>query len=120
MSCDWHIKCVDCDDVHRFDDANHQDDLMRLIIRHASAIAGLAALRAEDVQGDVEIWIYYGQIDIGWFATHHTHQLKPIDEYGRLDTQCQGHATCSQGGSHACVLDLDHAGDHSARREAAR
>lgn len=114
MSTDWHIKCVDCDDVHRFDDANHRDDEMVMLIRHADSIAAIAELQAEGVfQID---WTYghYGRVDAAWFKRHLGHQLMPIDEYGRLLDQCHDYVYCGECGTqHKCALKLNHDGPHA-------
>lgn len=115
MSCDWHIRCVDCNETHRFDDANHCDDDMRVLIKHAAALAGFVELQAELGDRFQITLACYGSIDASWFAKHRGHRLQPIDEYGRLDTQCHGYADCDAGHSHPCRLDLGHDGSHSAR-----
>ena len=84
MSCDWNVHCKTCGDTHRFDDANHAVELMRALVKHASAIALLAPLFNEGVY-DVELRTPYGWIDVAWFAQHAGHALVPIDEYGRTD-----------------------------------
>lgn len=115
MSCDWHVHCVDCNETHRFDDANHRDDLMRLLIKHADAIAAVAPLLADpEARERLEFKTYYGSIDADWFAKHRGHQLRAIDEYGRLDTQCHGYFRCGNcDHDHACRLDRGHEGDHA-------
>lgn len=94
MSCDWNIHCVTCNSTHKFDDANHQDDLMRFLIKHAAAIAALATMM-EDAQsipscsptlfavGDAiqPCW----RISPRWFAAHLGHDLRPISEYGDVE-----------------------------------
>lgn len=115
MSTDWHVHCLDCGDTHRFDDANHRENLMALFCKHAAAIGGLAPLIAEAGVDDVQLkaGYGYGTIDAGWFAKHATHRLAPIDEYGRLTGKCIHDATrgaCTV--AHRCKLDHDHTGDH--------
>lgn len=51
MSTDWNVHCRTCKDTHSFDDANHQEELMWLLIDHASAIASLVPLLEAD-RGD--------------------------------------------------------------------
>ena len=86
MSCDWNIYCKTCDSIHEFNDANHRRDLMVVLITHASAIAGLYTLLQDNgTWVDIELKCYYGTIDVGWFHTHHTHELFPIDEYRRIN-----------------------------------
>ena len=114
MSCDWNIRCVDCNETHYFGDANHQDELMWLIIKHGAAIAELAPLLVGEE--DIKLMTPYGLIDAQWFAEHHpsSHTLVPIDEYGGLATQCIEYVACACGNTRRCVLDLNHAGDHCA------
>lgn len=112
MSCDWNIRCLDCAITLHFDDANHQDDLMRSLIRHAPAIAALLPLLEESRHG-VELKTYYGVVDVKWLAEHAGHRLQAIDEYGRLDDQCHHNWTCvACSSSHKCERGLNHEGDH--------
>lgn len=87
MSCNWRIRCLTChrlnaaDTDHHFFSANHREDLMRSLIKHASEIGALSPLlRTEDVHFECDC----GTIDIEWFLEHATHELSPIDEYERL------------------------------------
>jgi hypothetical protein len=81
MSTDWHVYCRTCGDTHSFDDANHQEKLMWLLIDHASAIAGLTSL-IEESAGDLVLKCYYGEVSPKWFKDHLGHDLIPISEYG--------------------------------------
>lgn len=112
MSTDWNIKCVDCGDVHGFDDANHMDQEMLILIKHADSIAALADLVAEC--GSIRLgfeYDNYGPIDPVWFRKHLGHQLMPIDEYGRLLDRCSERVTCGEcETSHWCTLTLGHDG----------
>ncbi len=86
MSCDWRIKCVDCDDTHDFTDANHQVKFMRILIKHRDAIANLDALMSEpDNYVDIYLKTWYGNVDISFFKEHAGHKLIPISEYGDID-----------------------------------
>lgn len=86
MSCDWNLYCKTCDSTHEFVDANHCKDLMTVLIRHASAIAGLQALIEDNnTWVNFELHTFYGNIDIEWFAEHYSHELVPRDEYGRIN-----------------------------------
>lgn len=96
MSTDWNIHCVDCNSTHMFSDANHQEDLMRVLIRHRDAIASIAPLLAES-RSDIEFGTHWGSIDASWFAEHKGHKLQPINEYGRLDDQCRESVPCECG-----------------------
>ena len=42
MSCSWDIVCVDCREHAGIDNANHADELMRILIRHQRAIAAVS------------------------------------------------------------------------------
>lgn len=114
MSCDWHIKCLDCDDSHYFVDANHMDLEMAAVVRHAPLIAALLPL-AEDVNqcpcgclvlrlGDER-----HTLDIHWFAKHAGHRLTPINEYGHLLEQCTTYVKCGCGSNRRCALAVGHA-----------
>lgn len=110
MSTDWNIKCLDCGDVHGFDDANHQDELMAHLCKHADAIANLAPLLADD--HSVEFRTYYGSIDAAWFVKHRGHKLWPVSEYGDLLGQCAEYVKCTCGSMKRCTRDAGHAGSH--------
>lgn len=111
MSTDWNVHCVDCEETHTFNDANHMDETMAALCKHAAAIAALAPLLAEcrtvllAVEG-------YGAIDAAWFVKHLGHRLVPISEYGYLLTQCTEYVACACGSMQRCRLDRDHNGDH--------
>ncbi len=116
MSTDWNIKCLDCGDVHGFDDANHEEALMVLLCEHAKALGGLAPLLSRFARHstDVELRTPYGRIDAAWFAKHAGHRLCPIDEYGALLGQCAKYVICVCGRSERCKLEHLHEGDCSA------
>jgi hypothetical protein len=111
MSTDWNVHCVDCNDTHGFNDANHEDKLMATLCKHADAIAALAPLLAE---GSVTLHTYWGDVDPRWFAQHKGHKLVPISEYGDLLTQCIEYVTCTCGSMRRCTLDAGHKVDHDA------
>lgn len=123
MSCDWNIICLDCSkdghsEIHRFNDANHQDAWMWTLIRHHEAIAALDDLNLEpkiEINFTLGFSGSYGRIDTAWFKRHLGHQLWPIDEYGRLDTQCQERVECNEGHHHDCQLEQNHEGPHSSK-----
>lgn len=87
MSTDWNVHCADCDVTHTFNDANHMLPEMRLLVKYAPAIAGLAPLMDEsrDVRLKLGECGTYGDIEPAWFATHLGHRLCPISEYGGFD-----------------------------------
>lgn len=114
MGTAWHLHCIDCRETHKFDDdANHHEDMMWLLCKHATAIAALAPLVAE-AQGEVEIKLPYrcgSAADPAWFARHAAHRLSPIDEYGRLSGQCYRPVMCTAcSHTRRCSLALDHEG----------
>ena len=87
MSCDWNIRCVTCNSTHEFQDANHCLNLMLILIKHAKVIGALDELMQDDTTwADIDLITQYGRIDTGWFKTHCEHELRAIDEYGRLHT----------------------------------
>ena len=113
MSCDWNIHCVDCNATHEFDDANHQDELMLHICRHADAIASIADLMTGKDGRWIELRTSYGQIEPAWFKRHMGHNLMPISEYGDLLDQCGEYVRCSCGSSRRCTGKLGHDGEHA-------
>jgi hypothetical protein len=115
MSCDWNIKCITCDSTLVFNDANHQQNLMVLLVEHRRAIGRLATLLCSPAEG-IRLATNYGNVDAAWFAFHAEHDLRPVDEYGRLMGQCNQRVTCpSCTTEHPCVLDYGHAGPHSVK-----
>lgn len=114
MSTDWHVHCVDCNDTHTFDDANHMDTTMAALCKHAAAIAALAPLLAECSTVTLAVE-YHGRIDAAWFAKHLGHRLVPISEYGHLMTQCAEYVDCPCGSTARCRLDHGHDGEHDPR-----
>ena len=120
MSTDWNVHCVDCNDTLRFDDANHQDQLMQLLCTHADAIASLAPLFVEATGQDLELRTFWGRVDPAWFLRHRGHRLVPISEYGDLLTQCIELVRCECGSMRRCTRDRGHDGDHEARGEVRR
>jgi hypothetical protein len=113
MSCDWNIFCLDCEETERFNDANHQVDLMRDIIKAAPGIAALAPYWKYLKNHDVELNTHYGHINVEFFAKHATHRLVPRSEYGEIDGTCAKDVRCPCKRNHYCVLPKEHAGDCS-------
>jgi len=115
MSCDWDIRCVPCGVNLGIEDANHALEQMRALCTHAAAIAALRDL----APFDVTISYFRHDISAAWFAEHAGHELRPIDEYGRLDGQCHKRAGCRDCGTlRACVLGHGHAGGCAPKCEA--
>lgn len=114
MSRCWNIRCVTCE-VTEYVGINHGDAEMRLLIKHAQAIAALAPLFAEAAESRLSLDLHAGiacGIDPMWFAAHRGHELRPIDEYGVIDGKCTGYVTCDCGGTHNCKLQEGHEGPH--------
>jgi hypothetical protein len=61
--------------------------------------------------------LYQGHIDVAWLSVHGTHKLVPIDEYGRLATQCPERVKCPGDCGYwiDCKLDLGHEGAHQTK-----
>jgi hypothetical protein len=116
MSTDWNVFCLDRGDTHYFGDANHQEDVMVLLCKHATAIGALAPL-LDSVDFGLEFTTPWGRIDASWFARHATHRLAPISEYGDILDSCQERISCECGSNNRrCALDPGHAGEHQAVR----
>lgn len=107
MSCDWFIRCVDCgEDGGISSEDNHQDELVRCLIRRAGDVAALGSLLADaEVRGsavyDVTLHVSSVLLDLGFFVRHRGHRLRPVDEYGRFDVPCKQVVHCSK-----CNADL--------------
>jgi hypothetical protein len=112
VSTDWYVHCRDCDDTHRFEEANHLDEEMASLCKHAAAIAGLAPLFKEVIDLNISLYGTCSRIDPAWFAAHLGHRLIPISEYGHLLDQCLEYVACACGSSMRCTKDLGHDGDH--------
>lgn len=84
MSRDFHIVCVDCDDEHRFNDANWRDDLMRELIEAAPKLVEIAKMQLGGTFWSVVVQTSYGSVDLEWFEKHAGHRLQIIDEYGEI------------------------------------
>lgn len=110
MSRDWHVYCVDCGVTHAFDDANHQDDLMLLLCKHADTLAILSEFMVEALEELVSLRTPWGDIDCVWFRAHLGHNLRPIDEYGQVLGVCHLRIQCGACGNHdqRCVLESGH------------
>jgi|SRR5262245_9707713 len=110
MSCDYHVFCVDCQSRHDFNDANHREGLMRHFVTHRDAIAAIAPLLAA-TNGDLELKTYYGHVDASWFVAHAGHELRVIDEYGKIDGNCPRRVNCAHCKTERwCTLSFGHEG----------
>lgn len=111
MSEDWNVHCLDCNETEHFNDANHRDDLMAALCRHAKAIAALAPLFKDPGNwlGALEFRTSWGPVDVDWFVKHAGHRLVPISEYGGFMDQCPEYVDCVCGRSQRCTLQPEHA-----------
>lgn len=115
MSTDWNIKCLDCDDEHRFNDASHCDEEMAVLVKHAAAIAALHPLVSEFARTyDLELSFSHGRVHIDWFFAHAGHRLVSISEYGHFMDQCHEYVNCNCGSSRRCTKPPGHEGEHDA------
>jgi hypothetical protein len=90
---------------------NYEEEMFA-IIRHASAIAGLATL-LEVTNVQLQLGYHNGSIDAVWFAKHLGHDLIPRDEYGRCADRCGEYVRCAHCvANHRCALPLGHADEH--------
>ena len=110
MSCDWDIKCTDCDETHGFQDMNHDEPLMLALVRHADAIAALHAVVSDrDSNVDLVAGPAGQRVRTDFFQKHKGHHLWPVDEYGRLSGNCHERVECPSCGTyHPCKLPKDH------------
>jgi len=111
MSTDWHVHCLDCNDTQTFDDANHREELMALLCRHAAVISALVPL-IQDIgsRGCVALSLgSYGEVDPEWFAKHLGHRLVPINEYDEVLTRCP--LRLERHDFAPCVRNYGHDGD---------
>jgi hypothetical protein len=128
MSCDWDVYCLDCDSVAGIEDANREESLMRVLIKHAKAIGGLLPLwddnsTYQDVElrvgrYDVELRVGRYDLDPKWFAEHASHRLIPRNEYGECSHDCGERFTCGECGAlKTCRRTKGHDGGHSEKRD---
>jgi hypothetical protein len=109
MSCDWDIKCVDCDVAAGIDNANHQLELMQALIANAKELQEfLKALAAHEKIYSTELLLNGYYIPIDFFVAHGDHHLRPIDEYGCFDTPCQGAFLCPRCQQMVACEDREH------------
>ncbi len=125
MSCDWDVRCLDCNTDHGFSDANHQSDLMLVVAKMGPTLAAMAptihALREASVSG-VELLLGYDRwrVDFDWFAIHGHHRLTAVDEYGRCHDECGDYFSCGEcKHQRKCRRAKGHAGGHADKRDPA-
>ena len=126
MSCDWDIRCLDCNVNHGFGDANHEDDLMMALVKIAPEIAALHPTMKkldatyERVRSATSLTIN-GRYSIytEWFAAHAGHRLIAVDEYGRCYDECgEYYSYCECGHRRTCRRKTGHEGRHHDERDA--
>lgn len=111
MSTYWDLHCVTCGvDAGAFH-WNHGDRALRDIIPKLPAIASLGDF-ADEVRFYGSEWNNYPAL-VEFATKHATHDVRPRNEYGVLDTQCDERWTCSGCGHvHKCERDIGHEGEH--------
>lgn len=114
MSTYWHVACRTCDEIHPFNDANHQDVFMSRVAKLAPLLATLGPL-----DGDVELTTQYGRIDVWWFARHKGHDIVARNEYGAYCGDCNELFKCGGCGTRRhCQMPVGHDGAHGLRAPA--
>lgn len=117
MSCDWNIKCVECGDIHHFNDANHAEELMVNLIRNALTLAELhhhvSKLDIPWPAEGVTLKTAYGDVDFAFFRKHLGHTLRPFNEYGQYLGDCTSRYRCACCNSWlTCKKPEGHDGEH--------
>jgi len=92
VSCSWDVFCVDCRVSAGMDNTNHEDELMRTLIKHRRAVAAVGELAAELWSLDLVANTHY--VPVLFFREHLDHVLRPISEYGTFDTTCGRDFVC--------------------------
>lgn len=105
MSCDWDILCVDCNVTAGIAEANHELELMRALISQASA---LGAISKHPTIWELELRANGCFIPLDFFREHHTHHLRPVDEYGKFDTVCTTTFYCNRCGCEVQCEEREH------------
>jgi hypothetical protein len=103
VSTDYYVYCLDCKERSEFEAHPMQ---LRDLITHADSLA-----KAAEIQKVIDLdCLYLGRSFYpSWFAQHQGHRLTLIDEYGRVDGQCQKYASCSHCGKRdQCALRDGH------------
>ncbi len=119
MSLYWDIVCLECNDKHGFQ-VNHGDSTMVELVGDAVDL-GIAAKSLVKLKSNVVLRVdHYGEslmLDMQWFARHGDHHLSPVDEYGRLKSECGLAVKCGTcDAHHSCKLDREHGGDCSMKK----
>lgn len=111
MSCEWTIKCVDCDEVpEEIDNANHQLLAMQFIVANAKTLSVLYSIATKDCG------IFGFEVKLNWsvsipfefLAKHADHRLRPYSEYGEYDTPCKEKFWCHLCNATVACDSLEH------------
>lgn len=111
MSCEWTIKCVDCDEVpEEISDANHQMSAMQFIVANAKALRDLylSATKSGEVW-DLEMRVNCRvPVPFHFLIKHADHRLRPYSEYGEYDTPCKEKFWCHLCNATVACDSLEH------------
>jgi hypothetical protein len=99
---------MDCKVEAGFDNANHQDELMRALIQNADALAGLGDLIQHERVYSIDVQINTSWIPLPFFVEHKDHALRAIDEYGCLDAPCTESFFCPKCQKQVACESRDH------------
>jgi hypothetical protein len=130
MSCDWDVRCLDCEVDAGFDDTNHAVDAMRALAKRGPELAALGAAflaLSKSLEGERGYFeprmslreLSYGwNLDAAWWVKHGRHQLVAVDEYGRCDDACNERFDCKTcHHTEWCKRVKGHEGDHGKVRD---
>lgn len=130
MSCDWDVRCLDCEVNAGFDDTNHAVDAMRALAKRGPELAALGAAflaLSKSLEGERGYFeprmslreLSYGwNLDAAWWAKHGRHQLVAVDEYGRCDDACNERFDCKTcHHTEWCKRVKGHEGNHGKVRD---
>lgn len=111
MSCEWTIKCTDCNEVpEEINNANHQLGVMQYLVANAELLRGLylAATKGGEIYGFEITLNYCVPAPIEFLVKHAGHRLRPYNEYGQYDTPCKEKFWCHLCNAIVECNDLEH------------
>lgn len=130
MSCDWDVRCLDCEDNAGFDDSNHDVEAMRTLAKRGFELAtlGRAWLALEkSLEGERGYFeprmklrdaSYGWSINAIWWVQHGHHRLVAVDEYGQCDDECSERFECKTcHHTEWCKRVKGHDGEHDKVRD---
>lgn len=121
MSCDWDVRCLDCEVDHGFYDCNHESELMMTLARKGPELKRIAPLMKElGKTGEVRLVVRYNDraVNFEWFAVHGDHRLRAVNEYGECIDECGEYFTyCECGHRLKCHRNKGHDGKHAEKRD---